>query len=100
MLQVTKVPRTGAIKTAIASLDYISIKAFLNEGIRHDSTKSKYQYWLPLYFGRKDDKQRVLHLLKKSVSMIITNSTRRFNPEYIMELFPKLTQSIGFGMMD
>jgi len=75
------VPRTGQIKSAQASLDYVSIKAFLNEGIKKDSMNQSYTHWIPLYFGKKDNKDRVMHLLKRSLSMIMTNNTRRFKPE-------------------
>lgn len=81
-------------------MDYVSVKAFLNEGIKWDSMNATYTHWLPLYFGKNDNKERVLHLVKRSLSMIMTNNTRRFKPEYILEVFPKITQSIVFQMMD
>ncbi|CAD8069540.1 unnamed protein product [Paramecium primaurelia] len=99
LLNVSKVPRTGQIKQAVPSLDYVSIKAFLNEGLKWDSLNLKYTHWLPLYFGKTDNKERVLHLLQRSLSMIMTNNTKRFKPEFVLEVFPKIIQSIVHGMM-
>lgn len=31
--------------------------------------------------------------------MIMTNNTKRFKPEFVLEVFPKITQSIVHGMM-
>jgi hypothetical protein len=50
-----------------------------------------YTHWLPLYFGKTDNKQRVLELGRRSLSMIMTNHTKRFKPEYVLEIFPRIT---------
>jgi hypothetical protein len=91
LLNVSKVPRSGQVKQALPSHDYLSIKAFLNEGIKWDSMNANYTNWLPLYFGTSDNKERVLHLCERSISMIMANHTRRFKPEMILEVFPKIT---------
>lgn len=56
-LTVTKLPRTGAIKEAIVTHDYISLKAFVKEGIRWSSLNEKFTLWLPLYFAIPDEEQ-------------------------------------------
>lgn len=99
-------------------MDLISLKTFMNEGIRWSSNNEKFQFWLPAYFGdfedakevkieeekadlmkkKMEDKilsnanllERFVHLSKKAVSMIMTNSTKRFKPLYILELYPKI----------
>ena len=73
------------------SHDYISIKAFLNEGIKWDSMNTNYTHWMPLYFGKTDNKERVMNLCERAISMIMTYNTRRFKPEYVLEVFPKIT---------
>jgi len=73
---ISKVPRTGAIKLASPCLDYISIKAFLKEGITKSINKEKFLNWIPLYFGQNIE--RTLHLGTKGISYIFTNSTKRF----------------------
>jgi len=52
---------------------------------------ANYTHWLPLYFGKNDNKERVLNLCERAISMIMTYHTRRFRPEYILEVFPKIT---------
>ncbi|CAD8083774.1 unnamed protein product [Paramecium sonneborni] len=99
LLDVSKVPRTGSIKQAVPSLDYVSIQTFLNESLKWDSLNLTYTHWLPLYFGKTDNKKRVLHLLQRSLSMIMTNNTKRFKPEFVLEVFPNITQSIVHAMM-
>ena len=59
-----------------------------------------YTHWLPLYFGVTDNKERVLHLCEHAISMIMTNQTKRFKPEHILEVFPKITLTIVFQIMD
>lgn len=100
LVLISKVPRTGQIKSAFSSHDYVSIKAFLNEGIKTDSMNQLYTHWIPLYFGAKDNKERVFHLLQRSLSMIMVNHTRRFKPEFVIEVFSKITQNIAYHLMD
>jgi hypothetical protein len=99
-LEVKKVPRTGLISMANLRFDYISIKAFMKEGIRYSSTNEKLRYWLPLYFGVQDNEERALKLGKNSISMIMTNSTRRFKESFILEVFSKIIVTTIFDIMD
>jgi len=39
---------------------------------------------MPVYFGEGDEKDRFMHFLKKSLSMIMTNNTKNFKPEFIL----------------
>jgi len=55
---------------------------------------------MPVYFGNGDQKERFLHFLKKSLSMIMTNSTKNFKPEFILEVFPKLFITLVYHIMD
>ena len=98
-ISISRVPRTGAISQASPCLDLLSLKAFLKEGVRIGIDKQKkFMNWLPLYFG--EDKEKVLHLGKKAISMIFTNNTNRFSPKMIVELFPKILLTLDFFMMD
>jgi hypothetical protein len=81
-------------------LDYISIKAFIKEGIRWSVNNEKFTNWLPLYFGNEDNKDRALHLGRKSLAMIMANSTRRFKPEFILEVFPKILVTQIYMLVD
>lgn len=55
---------------------------------------------MPLYLGKEDNKERALHLGRKSLAMIMANSTRRFKPEFILEVFPKIIVTTVFLMAD
>jgi len=99
-LNISKIPRTGAIKQANLTLDYISIKAFIKEGIRWSVDNEKFTHWLPLYFGKEDSRDRALHLGRKALSMIMANSTKRFKEEFILEIFPKILITTIFVLMD
>jgi len=97
-LEISRIARTGLIKNASPCLDYISLKAFIKEGIRESSTNEKFSYWLPLLFGTQYD--RTLHLGKKSVSMICTGHTKRFKEAMILDLFPKILVTLGVQIMN
>ena len=49
----------------------------MKEGIRKSTDNNSFTHWLPLYFGL--NKERTLFLLKKSISMICTGTTKKFN---------------------
>ena len=55
---------------------------------------------MPVYFGKGDNEERFFHFLKKSISMIMTNSTKNFKPEQILEVFPKLFNTLAYHIMD
>lgn len=50
----------------------------------------KISHWLPIYFGEEDNKERSLKLGKRALSMIMANNTKRFSPEMILEVYPKI----------
>lgn len=99
-LKVSKIPRTGLIKEGETYFDYISIKAFIKESRNLTSHNEKITHWLPVYFGKGDKEERFFHLLKKALSMIMTNSTKNFKPEYVLEVFPKLIVNLVYQIMD
>lgn len=55
---------------------------------------------MPVYFGEGDQKDRFFHFLEKAVSMMMTNSTKNFKPQQILEVFPKLFITLAFHIMD
>lgn len=97
------------------TLDLLSIRAFAKQKVRYSLSNEKFTHWLPLFFGESEvvefkrevynsetkkfeaksvsinTKERLLHLLKKSLSFISSKSTRKpFKPSMILEIFPKL----------
>ena len=99
-LRVSKIPRTGMIREAETFYDYISLKAFIKESINKTSNNERITHWFPVFFGDGDNEERFLHCLKRALSMIMTNSTRNFKPEFIAEVFPKLFLTIVYHIMD
>ena len=114
-VSMSRLPRTGEIRNITPTLDLVSMRAFIKQKVRHSLSNEKFTHWLPLYFGESEvvevkrsvyvpetkkheqksvtinTKDRMLHLLKKSMSFISAGSTRKaFNPKMILEIFPKL----------
>lgn len=99
-VKISKIPRTGLIKEGEVYYDYISIKAFMKESMHKSATNEKFTHWIPVYFGKEDNEERFFHFLKKSVSMIMTNSTKNFKPQQFLEVFPKLFITLAYHIMD
>ena len=99
-LKISKIPRTGNIREAETFYDYISIKAFLKESVNMTSTNERMTHWMPVYFGNGDNASRFFHFLKKSISMIMTNNTKNFHEEQVLEVLPKLLITIIYHLMD
>lgn len=97
---MSKIPRTGNIREAETFYDYISIKAFLKESVNRTSTNERITHWIPVYFGKGDNESRFFKFLTKALSMIMTNSTRNFKKEFILEVLPKLMITIIYYIMD
>jgi hypothetical protein len=55
---------------------------------------------LPVYFGKEDNQEKFLKFLEKALSMIMTNSTKNFKPDFIIEVFPKLMITTIYYIMD
>jgi len=91
-------PRTSEIRAIEATYDMISLKSFIKEGIRKSTDGSKFTHWLPLYFG--SDKERALFLLKKSLSMICTGTTKKFDSKQILVVLPKVFLSIILNLAE
>lgn len=99
-VKISKIPRTGLIKEGEVYFDYISIKAFMKESINRTSVNEKITHWMPVYFGQGDEEGRFFYFLQKSISMIMTNSTKNFKPQQILEVFPKLFITLAYHIMD
>lgn len=112
---ISRLPRTGEIRMISPTLDLLSMRAFVKQKVRHSLSNEKFSHWLPLYFGEKEivetkrkvyipetkkwdnqtiqinQKERLIHLLKKSITFICAGSTRKpFKPSMILEVLPKI----------
>lgn len=99
-LFISKIPKTGLIKQAIIFEDYISIKAFIKQSINKTTKKEEFNHWLPLYFGKEEDHEKFYFFLKRTLSMIMTNSTKYFKPQFVLEVIPKIFINLVYQIMD
>ena len=91
-ISIAKIPRSGVIGGVVSRLDYISLKAYTKQKLRKDIAGQPFTHWFPLYFGVKEE--QFLHLCKKSLSMIVTGSTKNFSPSLIFKIIPKFFISL------
>lgn len=112
-VSLSRLPRTGEIRSVTPSIDLLSLKAFTKHKVRRSIDGEKFTHWLPLYFGERaittkvekklvdekevrterkiDQRERMIHLLRKSISWITKKDTRKeLTAEMAMEVLPKL----------
>lgn len=53
-VSMTRLPRTGEIRTISPTLDLLSMRAFIKQKVRYSLSNEKFTHWLPLYFGEKE----------------------------------------------
>lgn len=88
-VNITKARRTGEIKDLTLIQEYLSLKAFVKIGVRTIGfSKSTFSKWLPIYFGINKD--QFLHLSKNALSMIYHGTTKKFTPDLILKIYPKI----------
>jgi hypothetical protein len=109
---IKKIPRTGLIQRASPVIDYISIRAYMNEGVNYSVDNSVFTHWMPLYFGdfpynfttkvngktvteKRSMKKRFIMTCEKAISMICRNTTKQFEPEMVLNVFPQILLSLG-----
>jgi hypothetical protein len=115
-VSISRLPRTGEIRLITPTLDLLSMRAFVKQKVRHSLSNEKFTHWLPLYFGEKevveakrkqynpltkeeelhtvkiDCRERMLHLLEKSLCFICADSTRKpfQSVSMTLQVMPKL----------
>ena len=50
-VSLSRVPRTGEIRSVTPSPDLLCLRAFQKMGVRKSIDGVKFTHWLPLYFG-------------------------------------------------
>jgi len=124
-VSVTKLPRTGEIRTVKPSLDLLSLKAFTKQNIRKSMDGEKFTHWLPLYFGESepyekkdqiwddkkeeykevvrkiDPRERCIHLLKKAMCYLTKKDTRMpFTANMVVEAMPRLMTTLLVDLVE
>eukprot|EP01022_Parablepharisma_sp_SALTPOND_P003502 TRINITY_DN1141_c0_g1_i1.p1 TRINITY_DN1141_c0_g1~~TRINITY_DN1141_c0_g1_i1.p1 ORF type:complete len:1379 (+),score=244.39 TRINITY_DN1141_c0_g1_i1:5896-10032(+) len=97
-VSIARLPRTAEIRSVEPTLDLLSLKAYMKEGVRNSLDNISFTHWLPLYLGQKED--AVIYLARKALSMVCKGSTKKFEPKYILEVFPKLMVTLAVNMME
>jgi len=124
-VSISRLPRTGEIRTVKAANDLLCLRAFGKNKIRKSIGNDSFSHWLPLYFGEfdkyvtkkqvfdekeeqyimvekeVDPKERMVHLLKKSLCFLTTGNTRKpFKASMVLEVMPKLIITHIVDMVD
>lgn len=99
-MSLSRVPRTGEIRSIETTLDLLSMKAYIKDGVRVSLSKQKFTHWFPVYLGGEFQKEdKILFLAEHSISMLCENSTRKFEPLMILQVLPKLLVTLVVEMM-
>jgi hypothetical protein len=53
-VSLSRLPRTGELRSVKPTLDLLSMRAFQKQKVRQGMDGDKFTHWLPLYFGEKD----------------------------------------------
>lgn len=53
-MSLSRLPRTGELRSVKPSLDLLSMRAFTKQKVRHGMEGETFTHWLPLYFGENE----------------------------------------------
>lgn len=53
-VSLSRLPRTGEIRSVTPTLDLLSLRAFTKQKVRRSIDNERFTHWLPLYFGERD----------------------------------------------
>lgn len=98
-LKITRIARTGLVKNCTTVPQLLSLKSFIKYGIRRSAGGDTFGYWFPAYLG-VDQKERTLHLAKRSLSFIMTNKTDRFQVSMAANVLLKAMFTVIIRMVD
>jgi ubiquitin-protein ligase len=93
---ISRLPRTGEIRSVDTTLDLLSIQAYMKCGVRTSLSNEKFTHFLPLYFGIEKDK--TIFLVEHALGLICKGSTKKFDPCQILEVFPKMLLTFVVNM--
>ena len=99
-ISMTRVPRTGELRSVESTLDLLSLRAYIKDSVRASLSKAKFTHWFPLFLGNDQPAERFLFLAQHAMSMICENSSRKFEPAMLLQVLPKLIVTLVVQMMD
>jgi hypothetical protein len=53
-VSLSRLPRTGEIRSVMPTLDLLSLRAFTKQKVRKSIENQRFTHWLPLYFGERE----------------------------------------------
>jgi hypothetical protein len=114
-VSLSRLPRTGEIRSVTPTLDLICIQAFIKHKLRKSISNQRFTHWLPLYFGEEkpfevkkqvyseenkqyetetytvNPRERFVKLLDHSLSFLTKGNTKKgLTPGMALEVMPKL----------
>ena len=114
-VSLSRLPRTGEIRSVLPTLDLLCLRAFTKQKVRKSIDNQRFTHWLPLYFGEREPfqtaeqyydeeekefktkthtvnpRERLETLFKHSLCFIAKGSTtKELTPEMVLEVMPKL----------
>jgi len=95
-ITISRLPRTGEIRSVSTTLDLLSIQAYMKCGVRTSLSNEKFTHFLPLYFGI--EKEKTIFLAEHAIGLICKGSTRKFEPSQVIEVLPKMLLTLVVDM--
>lgn len=95
-ITISRLPRTGEIRSVSTTLDLLSIQAYMKCGVRTSLSNEKFTHFLPLYFGI--EKEKTMFLAEHAIGLICKGSTRKFEPSQVLEVLPKMLLTLVVDM--
>lgn len=95
-ITISRLPRTGEIRSVSTTLDLLSIQAYMKCGVRTSLSNEKFTHFLPLYFGI--EKEKTIFLAEHALGLICKGSTRKFEPNQVLEVLPKMLLTLVVDM--
>lgn len=114
-ISISRLPRTGEIRTVQPTLDLLCLRAYTKQKVRNSASNERFTHWFPLYFGEKepyerktqvwneeaesyedkiekiDPYERYTKLIHHAICFVTKGSTQKeFKPEMVLEVLPKL----------
>ena len=95
-ISISRLPRTGEIRSVSTTLDLLSLQAYMKCGVRISLSNEKFTHFLPLYFGV--EKEKTMFIAEHSISFICKDSTKKFEPSQVLEVLPKMMLTLAVDM--
>ncbi|KAJ5071803.1 leucine rich repeat family protein [Anaeramoeba ignava] len=90
--------RTGEISSVRCYFDYLSLRAFMNTQVRDAPSGGPFTHWIPLIFNEKNT-EKAMYLAERALSLICAGTTKQFTPSMVLNIIPKLMNTMVANVM-